>query len=106
MKRTPLKRVGKIGRANKEARDKIAQIAEERGLDYCELGLNGCLGRMYLAPAHRNKRAWYKGDAELLADYDQWISACANCHNIIEVDPALTEEVFEQLRPAKGVSPT
>jgi hypothetical protein len=105
MKRTPLKRIGKIGQANIEARKKIAEIAEERGLDYCELGLTGCLGKMYLAPAHKHKRAWYKGNAELLADPNEWVSACQNCHNLIEIDPKLTADVFEQLRPAKSVSP-
>ena len=105
MKRTPLRRIGKIGKANKEARAKIAEIAEERNLTRCEIMLEGCLGGMFLAPAHKHKRAWYKGDAELLADPDEWVCACQNCHNLIEIDPELTATVFEQLRPAKSVSP-
>src|SRR3990167_3553810 len=99
MKRTLLKRIGKIGEANQEARAKIAEIAEERGLNYCELGLSGCLHTVFLAPAHRHKRGWYKGNAELLADPYEWISACVNCHSVIEANKDLTEGVFEKLRP-------
>lgn len=100
MKRTRLKKIGRVGRANIESRNKIAEIAEEKGLNYCEIRLGGCLKNLYLAPAHRNKRVWYKGNAELLADYSQWVAACVNCHNFIEHDKALTEETFNRLRPA------
>ena len=93
-----MKRIGKIGKANLEARKRIAEIAEEKGLDYCELQLTGCMGRLFLAPAHRHKRSWYKGDVELLSDFNQWISACSNCHNTIEHNKDLTEGVFEKLR--------
>lgn len=98
MKKTRLKRVGKIGQANILARKKIAEIAEEKGLNYCEIKLGGCLGYMYLAPAHRNKRAWYKGNVDLLSDFNQWVCACVNCHNLIEHSQALTEQVFNRLR--------
>ena len=98
LKRTPLNRIGKIGKANIEARKRIADIAEEKGLDYCEIRFEGCMGRIFLAPAHRNKRAWYKGDIELLSDYNQWVSACTPCHDKIEHDKKLTEKVFLKLR--------
>ena len=102
----PMNRVGKVGRANISACKKIAVIAAKEGLDYCEIGrLNlpamkevECLGSFTLASAHRHKRAWYKGDAELLADRDQWVKACVNCHDAIEFDGDLTEEVFNRLR--------
>ena len=99
MKRTRLKRIGKTGLANIEARKRIAEIAEEKGLNYCELQLSGCLGNMYLAPAHKHKRAWYKGDVEKLSDYREWISCCVACHNVIEHNRDLTEDIFEKLRP-------
>lgn len=99
MKRTPLRRVGKTGTANLEARKRIATIAEELGLNYCEIGLAGCLVTSFLAPAHRHKRAFYKGNVELLADYEQWIAACQSCHNRIEHDKELTERFFNTLRP-------
>lgn len=94
----PMKKVGKTGEANLEARKRIAEIAEEKELNYCELGFTGCLKNMYLAPAHRHKRNWYKGDIELLSNFNQWISACQNCHNVIENNKDLTEGVFEKLR--------
>lgn len=99
MKRTRLSKIGKVGTANLEARKRIATLAEELGLNYCEIGLQGCLVTSFLAPAHRHKRAWYKGNVELLADYEQWIAACQNCHNQIEHDKELTERFFNKLRP-------
>lgn len=83
---------------NKEARNKIAEIAEEKGLDGCELKLKGCSVYMFLAPAHRKKRVEYSS-AEELADEKEWIVACTNCHNIIEDSRELTEEFFKKLRP-------
>lgn len=98
MKRTPLKRIGTIGRANIEARKMIAVICEEKNLNSCEIKLEGCLRGMYLAPAHKHKRAWYKGNVELLSDYKEWICACQNCHNKMEFNKELTEEIFKRLR--------
>ena len=98
MKRSPLKKIGKTGEANIEARKRIAEIAEEKGLDYCEIGLEGCLNFAFLAPAHKHKRAWYKGDVELLADYNEWVCACVSCHNLIEHNQELTDKIFKKLR--------
>lgn len=100
MKRSPLKRIGKIGEANILARKKIAEIAEEINFNTCEIKLEGCLRNFALAPAHRHKRAWYKGDVDLLADFNQWVCACVVCHNKIEHNEELTEEVFNKLRNA------
>lgn len=106
LKRSPIRKVGKIGKANAAARRKIAKISEKKALKVCELGPVlqrlgieiECMRTWPLAPAHRHKRAWYKGDAELLAHPDQWVCACQVCHDRIESDPVLTEEVFIQLR--------
>jgi hypothetical protein len=93
-----LKKIGKVGKANIQSRKRIAEIAEEKNLTRCEIQFEGCTLTWPLAPAHRHKRAWYKGDAELLADYNQWVCACQNCHDKIEHDAELTEQVFEKLR--------
>lgn len=98
MKRSPINKIGAIGRANQEARKLIAEKCEELGLNYCEIHLDGCTGNWPLAPAHKEKRSWYKGNVELLADYEQWVCACQNCHAQIEHNKALTEEVFARLR--------
>lgn len=99
MRKTALRKVGPIGEANREARQLIAQIAEEKGLNYCELKLDGICQNWPLAPAHRHKRAWYQGDVALLSDYNQWLAACQACHNFIEHKAIFTEKLFIQLRP-------
>lgn len=95
MRRTPLRRVGKIGRANLKANQKIKEL----GLpDYCEMRLEGCLGNWPMTNAHRHKRSWYKGDVELLSDYKQVVRACTICHGKTEHDRELNDEVFDRLR--------
>lgn len=106
-KRTSINKLGKIGLVNKEARRRIAEKAEELGLNRCELDLKNkfgikdvgeCSKYIFLAPAHRHKRDWYKGDVEKLSDYKQWVCGCTMCHQRIEYDKELTEKVFEKLR--------
>lgn len=99
MKNTPLRKIGKIGQANILARKKIAEIAEENNINICEIKLQGCLVNFALAPAHRHKRIWYKGNIDLLSDFNQWICACVVCHDKIENNEKLTEEVFKRCRP-------
>jgi len=90
--------VGKIGLINREARKIIANIAESKNLNRCEINLDGCTKYIFLAPAHRHKRIWYKGDLKLLSDFNQWVCACTNCHQKIEYDGELTKTVFKKLR--------
>ena len=104
MRRTPLRKIGKVGRANLEARKRIAVIAQEKGLSRCEIDLHGCTRTWPLAPAHRHKRTWYKGDVELLSNFSEWVVACQTCHDAIEHNPTLTEEVFTRLRPKSNPS--
>ena len=53
---------------------------------------------MYLAPAHKHKRAWYKGDVELLSDYKEWVCSCVSCHQKIEFNQELTDKIFKKCR--------
>ena len=106
MKRTPLKAkrwgiktIGKRGRANREARKRIAQLGAEMNITECEIKLAGCMRTFGLAPAHKHKRDWYNGDVEKLSDPNEWVGACQYCHDKIESNKALTEEVFNRLRP-------
>jgi len=99
MKRTRLNPVGKRGRANYAARQRIAEIAEEKNLTTCEIRLPGCKGNFGLAPAHKNKRDYYNGDVEKLSDPNEWVAGCQWCHELIEKDKKLTAEVFDRLRP-------
>lgn len=103
-----MRKVGKVGKANQESRALIAKKAEAMKLTSCELGpvllqygINICLYNFALAPAHRHKRNWYKGDAEKLADVKQWVAACQCCHDAIEHNAALTEAVFMAIRGAE-----
>ena len=104
--KSAIRKVGKTGRANIKSRKQIALQAEAMNLKKCEVGKvlkkfgidSGCTETWPLAPAHRHKRAFYNGDAELLADKKQWVCACQNCHDTIEHDAALTEAVFIELR--------
>ena len=113
MKRSPLKRktplkakgwgiktIGKRGRANSKSRQMIANIAAERGISKCEVKLPGCMETFGIAPAHRHKRDHYNGDAEKLADPNEWVAACQWCHDQMEQNKKLTETVFAQLRPS------
>lgn len=99
MKKSPLRSIGKIGRANIEARKKIALICEEENLTTCEICLPGCMGTFGVAPAHKHKRVYYNGDIDMLSDINEWVVACQYCHTIIEDDKELTKQIFDELRP-------
>lgn len=96
MKRTRIRKVGKVGQAN-QAANRLLKI-KLRGLDYCEIMLEGCLFNWPLQFCHRHKRAWYKGDVNKLSDRRQVVVGCQNCHERIEHNAELTEQVFTRLR--------
>ncbi len=96
MKKSPLRRVGRVGRANIEA-NKI--LREKLGhIEYCEMKLEGCLGNWLLQFAHRHKRLYYKGDVEKLSDTNEVVVACQNCHQKTEFNRELNDQVFNRLR--------
>jgi len=96
MRRTALKRIGKIGKANLEA-NKLIKL--QNPAQYCEIRLEECLGGMYLTVAHRRKRSFYKGDAKLLSDPKEYVIACVSCHQKIEFNQELTDKIFKKCRP-------
>lgn len=95
MKRTSLKKVGRVGKANIEANKRIKL---QNPVQYCEIQLEECLGTMYLTIAHKHKRAWYKGNVKLLSDPNEYVIGCVNCHNKIEHNKELTDKIFKRLR--------
>lgn len=97
--RKTLIRQGKVSKNNALARKRIAEIAEEKGLDRCELGLPGCLEYYTLAPAHRHRREWYRADVDKLSDYNEFLCLCQKCHEKIDADENYKQEVFDKLRP-------
>lgn len=86
----------KFWMANKH---KVIQDMKDRDIYGCEVRLDGCNGMMFPTPAHRHKRDWYINRKELLIDIDEVIWACQRCHQKIENNKQLTEEVFKKLRP-------
>jgi hypothetical protein len=98
MKRSYIKKIGKIGLINLEVNRKIKEMFLEKGIDKCEIRLPGCMITWPLAPAHRHKRVWYYSQPELLSDFSQFVLACQRCHEKIENDKDLTEKVFKRLR--------
>ena len=83
---------------NKIARRMIADTARDNDITSCEIGLPDCMQTFGIAPAHKRKRIHYR-TAEELADLNEWVAACQSCHDKIEVDRKLTEDIFKVLRP-------
>jgi hypothetical protein len=95
MRRTSLKKVGRVGKINIEANKRIKL---QNPVQYCEIQLDNCLGTMFLTIAHKHKRAWYKGNVELLSDPKEYVVGCVNCHNLIEHNQELTDKIFKKCR--------
>lgn len=96
-----MKKIGKIGRMNIRANQKLKAIYQEKGIDRCEVRLPGCMEVFALSFAHWHKRIWYKeqkNGSELLASYQETVLACPHCHARMESDKELTEEIFNRLR--------
>ena len=93
-----MRKIGKIGKINLKANKVLKTKFEGTDIRSCEIQLSGCMGTFGLSFAHRHKRAWYRGNLESLSDFNQVVLACAHCHNKIEMDKNLTEEVFDRLR--------
>ena len=101
MKKTKLNPIGKIGKRNLKANREIDKQLIEHDIRHCEIRIpHVCTIDSFLHRAHRHKRNWYKekGREHLLHDFKQWVLACDPCHDRLEVDPDLTEEVFMCLR--------
>ena len=100
MRKTYLKKNGKRYKINREANKKLKELFTEKRIRDCEIGLEGCCGNyLGLQFCHRKKRSWYYSRPELLSDFKQVVLGCPVCHNRIEHNPKLTEEVFKRLRP-------
>ena len=79
-----MRKKGKIGQINLDARRKIATYCFEHDIEYCELLFPGCMYNFGVAPAHKEKREWYRTKPELLYDRSHWRVACQWCHNILD----------------------
>ena len=84
---------------NKKARNEIAKICELNDWRWCIAKLNNRCQVNAHSPHHRHKRRWYYDKPDkLLWDVKQWIEVCNSCHAILEKDPKLTEQIFQDRR--------
>ena len=101
MKRTPLKKIGKIGRINQKVFHKARQTLIDNEKSTCEIRIPGkCTGYADTV-AHRRKRNDYKGHPDypaIMWDFKQIACACLRCLIEIEQSRELTEKKFLELR--------
>jgi len=90
MKRTPLRKKGKVGKINQMINQKIKQFCIDNDIRNCEVKLNGCMNH-YVAAAHLHNRHYYRGkNAHLLSDPSNFVMACQYCHK--QLDDEMTQE--------------
>jgi len=87
---------GRHTKTNKKANQKLKKIFLEKGITNCE----GCGIKFGLTFAHRKKRYLYYKDPKKLYDINEVLLLCLVCHQKIEADKKLIEEIFELLRPS------
>lgn len=98
LRRTPLNRIGKVGRRNQEANKINYGRMNDLGITHCEL----CPSSFGLAGAHKHPREWYRSCPELLSDESHVIYLCQKCHDRLD-DRSITskeesDETFDRLR--------
>lgn len=89
-----IRKIGKIGRRNANANARLARLWKKLGINACE----HCGSSYRLTNAHRHKRIWYRAYPELLGEYNQVLRLCISCHEHIEYNAKLTEQLFNALR--------
>lgn len=91
--------IRKIGTKTLEwitAKKILDRIYKKKGIYYCELRFKGCFPSWTLAYAHRYRRT----DPRSEHTFEGTIRACSNCHQKLDADKDLTEEMFRKLRSA------
>lgn len=97
MKRSGIKKVGKQGRINATANQKIAELWAYHGIDYCEADFpHEC--SPFLTNAHRKKRSEYYAEPEKLYDFNEVARLCVGSHQYLEHRREENEEFFIRLR--------
>lgn len=89
LKRTPLRKIGKVGRANQMANQKIKQFCTDHNIQGCEVKLPGCTN-IFIFPAHLYSRHYLRSSPDLLSNPDQYVMACEYCHR--QLDDNMTQE--------------
>jgi len=91
-------KIGKQTKINLESNKILKEIYQEKGIQFCEIRMPECMWNWGLGFAHLHKRIWYLKQPELLSDFNQTVLSCTMCHQRIEGNKKLTEEVFKRLR--------
>ena len=101
IKRTRIKQIGKVGKRNIQANAILKIMFRRKDITSCEIMFEGCTGQLFLTNAHKHKREWYRPKAKQgkLYAFREVLRACQHCHQIIEDDKELTQNIFSQLRP-------
>lgn len=81
-----------------EENKKLKEIYLDKGITTCEARLDRCMKTFAMSFHHKEKRVFYKKTPELLAEFNQTILVCANCHGLLERDRELHYKVFQELR--------
>ena len=89
-----MKRVGKKTKEWQKAQKKLRLEYFYKGITTCEARLPGCFNNWALSFAHRYKRR----DSRCTHDFEGTILACTSCHDIMEYNKQITEQLFERLR--------
>jgi len=92
-------KLGKRTKTWNKDRAKLKLIYQEKGITTCELRFEGCWVNNALGFAHKHKRSYYLLWPDQLGTFTETILACNPCHQKIEYDKKLTEEMFDKLRP-------
>lgn len=106
-----MKKTGKKTEINNIVNRILKKKYDYLGIDFCEIGkffnyegkFAGCRKKRD-GYAHDKKRRHYDNPADM-ATVKQTLSACNNCHDIIEPDKKLTELLFKVLRGNKVIEP-
>lgn len=93
-----MNRIGKRGKYNLQALKKLKELFHELGITKCEVGLDTCLKDNFLTWHHFKKRRYYYSRFELLSKFSQVLCVCLNCHDLLERDKELSEQMFTKLR--------
>lgn len=106
IKRSPIRKVGKVGKSNATANKNLAAMWHEKSIYYCEVHRERCVGTMFgLQNLHRHPRIWYRSNPELLYAFEQVIRGCQMCHDEVDgrslkhsMSPEEKIKLFELLR--------
>lgn len=86
-------------RINVRANKILISEYQKRGITSCEFKGENCKGDWNMSFHHRFSRWYYRSQPELLADFNETLLLCCQCHSLLQRDNKLSNEIFLRLRP-------